>query len=70
MPDDERDAAVGQPRRLPRKAGDARALQFVIPSEVEESLDSFGTSEFSRRRRERLQSYYATNGENHEPMPR
>ena len=32
--------AVGQPLRLPRKkAGDAPALQFVIPSEVEESAD-------------------------------
>jgi hypothetical protein len=38
MPDDERDAAVGQPLRLPEKAGEAPALQFVIPSEVEESL--------------------------------
>jgi hypothetical protein len=38
MSDDERDAAVGQPLRLPEKTGDAPALQFVIPSEIEESL--------------------------------
>jgi hypothetical protein len=38
MSDDERDAAVEQPLRLPGKRGDAPALQFVIPSEVEESL--------------------------------
>src|SRR5438552_2733493 len=40
MSDDERDAAVGQPLRLQgRGRQDGPALQFVIPSEVEESLD-------------------------------
>jgi hypothetical protein len=34
MSDDERDAAVGQPLRLPNMAGAAPALQFVILSEV------------------------------------
>src|SRR5262249_21709631 len=39
MSDDERNAAVGQPLRLPTMAGAAPALRFVIPDEVEESLD-------------------------------
>jgi hypothetical protein len=38
MPDDERDAAVGQPLPFQPETADAPALQFVIPSEVEESL--------------------------------
>jgi DNA polymerase elongation subunit (family B) len=38
--DDERNAGVGQPHPVASQmAGDAPALQFVIPSEVEESLD-------------------------------
>jgi hypothetical protein len=41
MSDDERDAAVGQPLRLPGKRQRMRlAYKFVIPSEVEESLIS------------------------------